>query len=64
MNKECCDNCLHYCWYYDYCDKWQCEVDDRSVCSEYEVNIQRWIQTLYYQSIGLEQIEVMTEGDN
>ena len=54
MNKECCDNCLHYCWYYDYCEKWQCEVDDRSVCSEYEVNIKRWIQTLYYQTIGLE----------
>ena len=26
-----CDNCIHYHWYYDYCDKWKCEVDAREV---------------------------------
>ena len=26
-----CDECRHYCWYYDYCDKWDCEVDAREV---------------------------------
>ena len=30
-NKKCCDNCTHYHWYYDYCDKWKCEVDAREV---------------------------------
>lgn len=29
--KECCDSCTHYHWYYDYCDKWDCEVDSRAV---------------------------------
>ena len=28
-----CDNCKHYHWYYDWCDKWECEVDVRSVYS-------------------------------
>ena len=31
MNQKCCDNCLHYHWYYDYCDKYNCEVDAREV---------------------------------
>ena len=26
-----CDNCKHYRWYYDRCDKWDCEVDSREV---------------------------------
>ena len=26
-----CDNCKHYCWYYDKCGKWDCEVDAREV---------------------------------
>lgn len=30
--KKCCDNCGRYRWYYDYCEKWKCEVDDRGVC--------------------------------
>ncbi len=30
-NKKCCDNCTHYHWYYDYCDKWKCKVDAREV---------------------------------
>lgn len=29
--KASCDNCKHYHWYYDYCDKWECETDARSV---------------------------------
>lgn len=32
---KCCDTCAHYHWYYDRCDKWDCEVDDRSVCDEW-----------------------------
>lgn len=26
-----CDNCVHYHWYYDYCDKWECEVDAKEI---------------------------------
>ena len=26
-----CDKCSHYCWYYDRCEKWDCEVDGREV---------------------------------
>lgn len=36
MTTKCCDNCIHYHWYYDYCDKYECEVDARSVCSSFE----------------------------
>ena len=25
-----CDSCLHYHWYYDYCDMWKCKVDGRA----------------------------------
>jgi hypothetical protein len=31
MTTKCCDNCIHYHWYYDYCDKYDCEVDAREV---------------------------------
>lgn len=31
-----CDSCSHYSWYYDYCNKWKCEMDFRSVCNSYE----------------------------
>lgn len=31
-----CDNCTYYHWYYDYCDKWKCEVDERSIYSCFE----------------------------
>lgn len=31
-----CDNCKHYHWYYDYCDKWKCEVDAREVHNCFE----------------------------
>ena len=26
-----CDNCKHYCWYYDWCYKFEIEVDGREV---------------------------------
>lgn len=31
-----CDNCKHFHWYYDWCDKWKCSVDGRSVHSCFE----------------------------
>lgn len=31
-----CDNCKYYNWYYDYCNKWKCKVDEREVYSCYE----------------------------
>lgn len=30
---KCCDNCIKYIWYWDWCTKWRCEVDGRSVYS-------------------------------
>ena len=35
MNNQCCDNCTYYQWYYDWCEKWHCEVDFRSKCNSY-----------------------------
>jgi len=35
-SKRCCDNCIHYRWYYDKCIKWDCEVDARSMCNNFE----------------------------
>ena len=34
--KKCCDTCKYYEWYYDKCNKYDCEVDDRQICSMYE----------------------------
>ena len=31
-----CDDCKHYHWYYDWCDKWQCEVDARCIHNCFE----------------------------
>jgi len=31
-----CDNCKHYRWYYDRCEKWGCEVDAREVHNCFE----------------------------
>ena len=31
-----CDECKHYCWYYDHCEKWDCEVDAREVHNCFE----------------------------
>lgn len=39
MPTKCCDNCIHYHWYYDHCDKYECEVDVRSVCSSHERSV-------------------------
>lgn len=33
MDGHNCDNCKYYEWYYDYCEKWKCVVDDREVHS-------------------------------
>ena len=33
-----CDYCKHYNWYYDYCDKWKCEIDARSIYGCFEPN--------------------------
>ena len=30
-NKKKCDNCKHYHWYYDHCERWDCEMDGRSI---------------------------------
>lgn len=34
-NRKCCDICQYYEWYYDKCQLYDCEVDARSVCSDY-----------------------------
>ena len=31
-----CDNCIHYHWYYDWCDKYDAEVDSRGVYDCFE----------------------------
>ena len=31
-----CDNCKHFHWYHDYCDKWDCEVFWGSVYACFE----------------------------
>jgi len=36
INVNNCDSCIHYCWYYDYCDKWECKVDEREIHECYE----------------------------
>ena len=36
QSKKCCDTCKYYHWYYDKCNKYDCEVDARSVCAGYE----------------------------
>ena len=35
-SKKCCDTCKYYEWYYDKCNKYNCKVDDRSVCSSHK----------------------------
>lgn len=34
--RKCCDTCKYYKWYIDKCTRFDCEVDARSVCSEYK----------------------------
>ena len=31
-----CEKCKHYQWYYDWCEKWKCEVDSREVHNCFE----------------------------
>lgn len=32
-----CDDCKHFRWYYEHCDKWDCQIDDRSVHNCWEM---------------------------
>jgi len=34
-SKKCCDNCIYYSWYYDYCKLWNVEIDARSICNNF-----------------------------
>ena len=36
--KRCCDNCTFFKWYFDYCTKWKCTKDYRSICSDWKNN--------------------------
>ena len=36
MNQRCCDNCLWYKWYWDWCERWKSQKDARSVCGEWK----------------------------
>ena len=39
MNTHrCCDNCNYYNWYYNRCNKYDCETDERSVCASFAEN--------------------------
>lgn len=31
-----CDNCKHYDWYYNYCEKLRCEIDTKDVHNCFE----------------------------
>ena len=37
-DNKCCDKCKNYEWYYDKCEKFDCEVDGRHVCTYFEYN--------------------------
>ena len=51
-----CNDCKYYCWYYDHCYKWDCEVDAREVHNCFEkrdtpiekamanANIEKWLK--------------------
>lgn len=34
--KKCCDTCIYYNWYYDFCKLWEVEIDGRSICKNYK----------------------------
>lgn len=36
MGTKTCDSCKHYCWYDDYCRKWDCTIDSREVHNCFE----------------------------
>lgn len=33
---NCCDECYYYQWYYDYCEKWECIMNPKSICDCFE----------------------------
>ena len=35
-SKKCCDNCIYYQWYYDYCKLWDVKIDSRYICNNYK----------------------------
>lgn len=36
MKEMNCDSCKYYQWYYDHCNKWDCEVDAREIHNCFE----------------------------
>lgn len=38
-SNKCCDNCIYYHWYYDFCELWNVKVDARSICNSYKNNL-------------------------
>ena len=38
---KCCDNCTYYRWYFDWCTKWKCEKDYRSLCDFWKNNMEQ-----------------------
>lgn len=41
MPEKCCDKCQWYQWYYDFCEKWKCEIDARSCQDCFEERIKQ-----------------------
>lgn len=41
-SMKCCDNCIYYKWYFDWCTKWKCEMDYRSVCDFWKNDKENW----------------------
>ena len=39
---KCCDNCTYYKWYFDWCTKWKCEKDYRSLCDFWKNDMENW----------------------
>lgn len=50
---DCCDNCKHYAWYYDWCDKWKCKVDSREIYNCHE----KYDTPIYDMMVGAERKE-------
>ena len=47
-----CDKCEYYNWYYDYCRKWDCEIDGRAVHNCYE-KMNTPVSDVMKESIGI-----------
>lgn len=39
MIVKCCETCIYYHWYYEKCEKWDFETDLRSVCDDWEYDV-------------------------